>query len=218
MNKILFQILFALCIVYGLEAQQQITEGTLTYVIQVDKENTKTSLGDMLDGAKNVVYLKGNNSRLEFISTLGVQTTIIDGKSKNVTVLKEFGKVKYLIKMTSDEWKIANKKHENIQFEFVDETKTIAGYLCHKAIGRLKDGSKFTVYYTKELAPTNYEFLYLNKGLPGLAMEYESSMVTTKVVITISSINFDPIPYSKFQIPTSGYRVLSFEESMNLSK
>ncbi len=49
-----------------------------------------------------------------------------------------------------------------------DEYKTIAGYKCQKAIGKLSDTSTFTVYFTKDLEPINKDFQYLNKNLPGL--------------------------------------------------
>ncbi len=75
------------------------------------------------------------------------------------------------------------------------------------------DGTTFTVYYTKDLLPVNKDFQYLNKNLPGLAMQYEASLGKTMVTYTVSSINFNPVPLSKFDIPKSGYRVMSYEES-----
>src|SRR6185503_11168211 len=112
--------------------------------------------------------LKGNSSRSEMISTLGTQSTIVDGKSGGVTVLKDYGEQKYMIRMTGVEWKESNKKYEDVSFTYVEEYKTIAGYKCQKAIGRLKDTTTFTVYFTRELVPVNKDFQYLNKNLPGL--------------------------------------------------
>jgi hypothetical protein len=44
-------------------------------------------------------------------------------------------------------------------------------------------------------------------------MQYEASIGKMMVTYTVSSINFDPIPQTKFDLPKSGYRVMTYEES-----
>jgi GLPGLI family protein len=194
--------------------QKKITEATITYDIVINSENSAPKATDLLDGATSVIFLKGNSSRSEMISTLGTQSTIIDGKSGKVTVLKDYGEQKYMITMSPENWKSSNKKYEGIAFTYENEFKTIAGYNCQKAVGKLADGSSFTVYFTKDLIPVNKDFQYLNKNLPGLAMQYEATMGKLKVTYTVSSINFNLVPAAKFDLPKSGYRVMSYEESM----
>lgn len=147
------------------------------------------------------------------ISSLGTQSTIIDGAKDAIFILKEYGEQKYLIQLSAANWKDANKRSENVQFSFVDETKTILGYKCSKAIGKLSDGSTFTVWYTTDLIPENNDFQYVNKSLPGLAMEYESVVGNLKVTYTVSKISTDAVPAAKFDIPKTGFRVLTYEES-----
>ncbi len=194
-------------------AQRRLTEATISYDIVINTSNAKPQAADLLDGATSVIYLKGNSSRSEMLSSLGTQSTIIDGKSGNVTVLKEYGEQKYMIQMTPDNWKQSNKKYEGISFTYVEEYKTIAGYNCQKAIGKLADGSVFNVYFTKDLVPANKDFQYLNKNLPGLALQYEASLGKMMVTYTVSSISFNPVPQTKFDLPKSGYRVMTYEES-----
>ncbi len=146
-------------------------------------------------------------------SSLGTQATIIDGKTGDVTVLKDYGEQKYMIKMTPANWQQSNKKYEGINFTYLNEYKTIAGYNCQKATGNLSDGSTFTVYFTKELLPVNKDFQYLNKNLPGLALQYEATLGKMMVTYTVSTINFNPISQSKLDLPKSGYRVMTYEES-----
>src|SRR5690606_23950154 len=145
---------------------------------------------DMLDGAVNMVYLKGNSSRSEMISTLGSQSTIVDGKSGKVTILKEYGDKKYMINLTPENWKASNQRYENVKFTYEEEYKTIAGYNCQKAVGVMKDGTRFTVYFTRDLLPVNKDFQYLNRDLPGLAMQYEATTGSRKVTYTVSNISF----------------------------
>ena len=197
----------------GATAQKRLTEATISYDIVINTNNTAPQAADLLDGATSVIYLKGNSSRSEMISSLGTQATIIDAKSGTVTVLKDYGEQRYMINMTPANWKESNKKYENINFTYVDEYKTIAGYNAQKAIGKLSDGTSFTVYFTRELVPMNKDFQYLNRNLPGLALQYEAAMGKMMVTYTVSAINFNPVPAMKFDLPKTGYRVMSYEES-----
>jgi len=194
-------------------AQKAITEATISYDIVISNSNPNPQIADLLDGATSVVYLKGPSSRSEMISSLGTQSTIIDGKSGNVTVLKDYGEQKYMITMTPANWKESNKKYEGVNFGFIDEYKTIAGYKCQKATGKLADGTTFTVFFTRDLIPQNKDFQYLNKNLPRLALQYEASFGKLLVTYTVSNINFNPVPVAKFDLPKAGYRVMTYDES-----
>jgi GLPGLI family protein len=215
MKKIISVALVALAVLPSVQlmAQRRLTEATISYDIVINTSNSTPQTADLLDGATSVIYLKGSSSRSEMTSSLGSQATIIDGKSGNVTVLKDYGEQKYMIQMTPDNWKQSNKKYEGISFTYLNEFKTIAGYNCQKAIGKLSDSSTFNVYFTKELLPANKDFQYLNKNLPGLALQYEASLGKMMVTYTVSTISFNPVPQTKFVLPKSGYRVMTYEES-----
>jgi len=214
-KNIISAVLSLTALVFSLQlsAQKKLTEATISYDIVINTSNAKPQAADLLDGATSVIYLKGNSSRSEMVSSLGTQATIIDGKSGNVTVLKEYGEQKYMIQMTPDNWKQSNSKYEGITFTYLDEYKTIAGYNCQKAVGKLSDGSVFNVFFTKDLLPSNKDFQYLNKNLPGLALQYEATLGKMMVTYTVSSISFNPVAQSKFDLPKSGYRVMTYEES-----
>src|SRR6476660_5329340 len=197
----------------ALFAQKKISEGTFSYDIVINTNSAKTQAADFLDGATSTVYLKGPKSRVEIVSSLGTQSTIIDGTKNTVTVLKEFGEQKFLINMTPDEYRAANEKQANVAFTYANDEKTILGYKCKKAIGKLPSGATFTVWYTPDLIPENKEYQYMNRDLPGLAMEYESSIGKTQVTYTVSKISLSPVPASKFDIPKTGYRVMTYKES-----
>lgn len=195
------------------QTPRKLTEATIAYDIVINTSNAKPQAADLLDGATSVIYLKGNSSRSEMVSSLGTQATIIDGKTGNVAILKEYGEQRYMIQMTPDNWKQSNKKYEGVSFVYTKEYKNIAGYNCEKAIGKLSDSTSFTVYFTRELTPVNKDFQYLNKNLPGLAMQYEATMGKMMVTYTVSTINFNPVPQAKLDIPKAGYRVMTYEES-----
>jgi GLPGLI family protein len=194
-------------------SQKRLTEGTIVYNLVVNTSDSTLKLADGLDGATNTVYIKGKLSRSEFVSIYGTQTTIIDNKSKNVTLLKEYGGKKYMITLLPKDWAETNKKYDSVSFSFENDYKTIAGYNCRKAIGRLQSGETFIVYFTTDLLPDNQEFQYSNKNLPGLALEYETNIGNKKAVFTAASVSFNPVPIAKFDLPKSGFRVITYEES-----
>lgn len=196
--------------------QKILSEGKITYDLLVQTGSKEPQLADMFDGVTSVLYLKGSQSRMEMTTPLGTTITLFDTRNNSGVVLKEYGNQKLLIHMNAEDWSDLNKKYEGIVFVPQKETKKIAGYDCQKAIAKLKNGSSFTVFYTQELVTENKEYDYQFKTLPGLPLEYESSVGNLKVKYTVSQISFDPVPMQKFSIPSSGYRELSYQESKQL--
>ena len=217
LGKILTVLLCFLCVLH-VEGQKRITEGTISYDIVVNTGNSNPSIADMFNGATSIVYLKGYQTRFERVSSLGVESTIVDGKTGNVNVLKEYGEQKYMITMTPVNWKDANKKYEGIVFKYEDVYKEIAGYKCQKAVSTMKDGTTINVFFTKDLVANNREFEYAYKSLPGLAMEYETTIGNLKVTYTVSKVSFNIVPAAKFELPKTGFRVMTYEESNNAGK
>ncbi|HEX6334850.1 MAG TPA: DUF4412 domain-containing protein [Flavisolibacter sp.] len=194
--------------------QKKLTDGTINYDIVINTGSDKPQNADFLDGATSVVYIKGNKTRSEMVSPLGTQSTIIDGAKNAITILKEYGEQRYMINLTPADWKDANRKYEDVAFTYDPEaTRTILGYKCKKATGTMSDGTTFTVWYTTDLLLENKDFQYANRNLPGLALEYETNMGNMKVTYTVSKISFNPVPAAKFDLPKSGYRVMTYKES-----
>lgn len=192
--------------------QKKLTEATIYYDIVVSTDNNAPQKADMLDGSTNIISVKGHLNRSEFVSALGSQVTIYNDKTGTATNIKDYGKKKFLITYSVPEWKLSNKRYEGVTYKIENEFKTIAGYHCQKAVGKLVDGTVFTVFFTKELVPASTNFQSINKGLPGLAMQYDAARGSDKVTFTVSNIEFTPVPLAKFDIPKTGYRVMSFTE------
>jgi GLPGLI family protein len=212
-EKSLILFVLLLFFIVPLVAQKNFSEGSIVYNVVVNTNDPNPKLADGFDGATNTIYIKGKLSRSELVSVFGTQSTIIDGRTGNVDVLKEYGEKKYMIRMTPSDWIEANQKYDSVIFTYQDEYKTIAGYKCRKAIGKLKNGESFIVYYTTELIPENQNFQYSNRTLPGLALEYESNLGKNKVIFSASKISFDPVPASKFDLPKTGFRIMTYKES-----
>ena len=198
---------------FTLDAQKVISEGTLVYNISIQTGSNEPKMADMLDGATTAIYIKGSQSRSDLVSGLGSEITIYDSKKGSGVILKDYSGQKLMITLTKEDWDKKNSKYEGITFETTNESLEIAGYNCKKAIAKLKDGSSFVVYYTSELevADKNYDTQF--KNLPGLALQYEWQSGKMRFKYTLSKINFDAVPASKFDIPKSGYRVITYAET-----
>lgn len=195
------------------KSQKVLTEGTLVYNMSIQTGSKEPNMADMLDGATTTIYIKNTQTRSEMISSLGSESTIHDSKIGTGVILKDYSGQKLMITLTRDDWEKKNKKYAGITYETTKETIVIAGYTCIKAIAKLVDGTSFVVYYSPDLKVANTEYDYPFKTLPGLAMQYEWQSGKTKFKYTLSRISFDQVASSKFEIPKSGYRVLTYEET-----
>jgi hypothetical protein len=80
-------------------------------------------------------------------------------------------------------------------------------------VATLKDGSVMTVYYSPDITLINKAFNPVFQQLQGLPVQYEFASGKLKFIYTLSSINYDPVAVSTFDLPKSGYRVMTYEES-----
>lgn len=194
-------------------AQKMLSEGMIQYDVSVQTGSNQPKMADMFDGAKATLLVKGSLTRSELNSALGKTTTIYDHKAGLGVVLKEYGAQKLLIKMDRNNWADKNSKYEGIMFTPTGETKNIAGFACERADARLTDGTGFSVYYTRDLVVENSDYDPQFRKLPGVALEYESVVGNLRVKYSASRISFDPVPVQRFDIPKSGYREMTYEES-----
>lgn len=197
----------------AVNAQKKVSDLSLTYDITVESAGDKPQMAQMFNGATTTVYIKAESHRTEMVNALGKSITIYNGKTNSAVVLKEYGNQKLLIRMTQADWKSSNSKFEGIKYTPSLETKTIAGYLCYKTTGTMADGTVFSVYYTKDIVPENNDYNPQFSGLDGLVLEYTFSVGKMKVVNTASQVRLNTISPAIFDIPKSGYREMTYEES-----
>lgn len=214
--KNILVLIISFCGAISLTAQKRISELTLVYDAKVTTGNAEPKMADAFDGATTTIYLKGNLSRSELVSALFSSTTVHDSKTGTAVVLREVSGQKLLIRMSSKDWQEKNARYAGITFKNTGETRDIAGYKCLKAEATMSDGSKFIVYYTPDIVPENKEYDYHFRNLNGLPLEYELTQRNLTIRYTVSKINLNPVPASKFDIPTSGYREMTFEESKKI--
>jgi hypothetical protein len=199
------------------EAQKSVSELTLVY------DYSSLPVGDSLPGrdtvqnATHTVYVKGNKSRSEISSSFFSSTTLFDVNSGFGVILREVNGQKLLIRMNPDNWAERNRMYDGIVYRNTGETREIAGYRCIKAVAQTRFGATITVYYTLEVIPENRQYDPMFRNLDGLPLEYELTNGKVRIRYRIARINLNPVPVSKFDVPSSGYREMNYEESKKMS-
>ena len=212
MKKLFFSVLLGLGFSIQLMAQARVVaDCTITYAINSEDANADKNVTESLKSSTKTVYIRGNDSRTDLTSPSFTQSLLYNKTTGNAVILREFGNNKFMTRLDHAKWVEENKKHEGMHVAYdANETKTILGYECKKATMQLKDGSSFIIYYATAIVPSVKEFEYQFKDIPGFVLEYESQEADNKKIkYTATKINLSPVMASKFDIPTSGYRLLN---------
>ena len=210
--RYLLNMVFLCCLVSSVFAQTRVVaECTVSYAIAVNNESQidKDAVA-LLKQSNKTVFIKGNNSRSDLTSPSFTQSLIYNKANGNAVILREIGANKFLTKIDAAKWLKQNEKFSDMLIQFTEEKKQILGYECKHAIIQLKDGSTFSVYYASTITPSVREFEYQFKDIPGFVLEYEAKDgYTQKITYTATKISFNPVSAAKFEIPTTGYRLLN---------
>ena len=208
-------LISALLLSFGNHAQAQKTlnEGTLIYNMAVETGSDAPKMADMLDGATTTVFIKGKQSRVELVSGLGSEASIYNAATQSGFILKDYSGQKLLITLTQKDWENNNKKYHGMMFENTGETSVISGFNCKKANAKLLNGTNFTVWYTTDISLGNKDYDPQFKTLPGLAVQYEMTSGKMKFKFTLTKVSYDAVSSLKFEMPKSGYRIMTFDET-----
>ncbi len=199
-------------------AQKILNDATLTYTISVQSTDGKTDLAKSLEGAVLTVYIKGMQSRTEMKSSLGMESTLFDNRSGKGAILKEYSGQKLMITMDRTNWNQKNNFYQSVNFKIDNSTQTMGSYTTKKATGSLPDGKMFTVNFTTDLIPGNKQYNNAFTQLQGLPVQYEILSGNLKFIYTLVKVDQELIPSSKFELPKSGYRIMSYDENQQLKK
>lgn len=140
---------------------------------------------------------------------------ITDGEKKEtITLIDMMGEKKYFKSTTTEIDEETNKNGAPV-IRYLEETKTIAGYVCKKAeyVTKDEDGNETvtTVYYNEELGGEALNYGGSFNGLKGFPMEYiinQGEIITT---FTVSEVVKGKVKATDFLIPTD-YVELTKEE------
>jgi GLPGLI family protein len=201
-----------------LAAQKIVNEATFNYNITIESVNDKTALSKSLQGASLTVYLKAGQSRSDMVSALGTESDYFDAKSGKGTILKQYSGQKLMITLTADNWNQKNSVNQAMKFTIESGEQEIAGFKCKKATGQSADGKTVVIFFSPDVVLANKKYDNAFPQLPGLPVQYELQSGQLKFKYTLSNINYEPVAAAKFEIPKTGYRVMTYQENQQLRK
>jgi GLPGLI family protein len=220
MKIALHNICFFMAVVFSLNvsAQKTLSEGVLTYSITIESANGEKKVANALNGATLTLYITKDKSRTEIVNTLGTEATFFDAKIGKGYLLREYSAQKLMITVNADNWAQKNKVNNNLVFKTDDETVSIAGYTCKKAMATTTDGKNYTVYFDPNITMANKTYNNAFPQLQGLPVQYELQSGNLIFKYTLSKNSTDGVAINKFETPKAGFRVMTFEENQQLKK
>lgn len=199
-------------------AQKVLTDGTFTYTISTEGSGEKTAAAKSLEGATSTLYIRGSQSRVDMSSSLGSESNIYDSKLARGAILKQYSGQKLMITLTSANWMQKNQLYQSVKFSIDNNVVEVAGFPCKKATGTAQGGKTFIIYFTPGIIIQNKQYDNAFAQLPGLPVQYEIESGKLRFKYTLSNVNYDPVPAAKFEIPKTGFRTMSYEETQQLRK
>jgi GLPGLI family protein len=182
-------------------------EGVVTYSVITDGgPSGQTSQKER----KIIMYIKGDKSKTVVGSGNHINTVIMDlNKPNEFILLMDANGRKYQLKNDT------TKKYPNPVIKYVDGTKIIQGYTCHKAEITTKISVNDTVliqedvYYTQDIlsGSHNREF----RGLKGFPLEWITKNRARNSTTTAISIDKKSLSDDEFSAPP-GYKLVTQEE------
>lgn len=207
--RILFLIFF-LATTFVVAGQKRLSEGSMVFLV-INLKARKPE-GDTLS---SIHYFKGANLRTDLIGKLGNAVTIYDTRETKGAIIRDFGSQRILIPLDQTAWEDRNSWFAHSAIEFMAQEQLLLGYPCKMARLTMANGAAIDVMYTSEVKLENTNTAFQFGDLPGLVLAYTYTKGDITVMYKPVSLNFDPVPIQKFDIPNSGYRLLDYKESKN---
>jgi GLPGLI family protein len=191
-------------------------EGVIYYDVTFPYEGNSLMLE--LFPKELVLEFKGKKMHSSIKSSYGVVATdfIIDHKEKSIVqMLKSFSE-RSVMSLKGDLVSKWLHQYPTVRIEYTNETDSIAGYLCKKAVAYFQNDSLPSVdlFYTKELDIEQSNWWNQFRGLEGFLMGYDIEQYGKRMRLRAREVSFQQVADDKFVVP-SNY-VTTDLEGMNM--
>jgi len=217
MKRILLIAVLLSAFIIELDAQKVISDATFKYSIVIRKTD-QDKKSNPLSKASYQLYIKGNQTRSDFVNNLGTETSYYNSKTEKGVILKEYSGQKLMINLTQNDWLIHNKVFKNLEFNFIKDEKQINETVCKTAIANLSEGEKLIVYYDPSVTIANNNYTIAFPSIPGLPIQFEKQSNGLSYIYTLESFSYEIVAATIFELPKSGYRVISYQDAIALKK
>lgn len=185
--------------------------GEVTYEISYeDLDDQIKAMESMLPKSMTVEMRDGMSKTIQ-PNAMGGETIVIvnNENGETLTLLNIMGN-KMAIKSNAND---KEDEEGNVEVEYTEETKEIAGYECKKAIATTEDGTEVIIYYTNELPSSSVSDNAYN--IDGFPMMIEMSQEMFTMITTVTKVEEKKMKKIVMEIP-EGYTEKTPEELKQL--
>lgn len=173
----------------------QMSEGYFQYSIQVQAIDTSLETrqnAQLLHDSKMEIYFADELSRVDFtMGRMYVSSIVIDKISNKAVTLTTGVMGKYAVENTADELnQEENFQDSNMVIVEMNETKEMLSYNCRKILVKT-NGKIITYWITDEIEINGSLGSFVNMGLPGFPMAFETVENGLKMEYLLSNIKFE---------------------------
>lgn len=214
MKNILTTALSAMFLLIFSAVSAQSFEGVIHYKITYDNLPAEMAGYESMLPSEATSTIKGHMVKMEQPLSMGMkQVTIMDNQAESGVLLMDMMGKKMAIVLDKESREKYEEEQEAPEFKYVDETKTIAGYKCKKALIEMpaeegQENVTLEIFYTDEI---DSEGMNQMKGLKGFPLQYSTSNGTFLMTLTADSVDKKTISEQAFAIP-DGYEHMTFDQ------
>ena len=198
--------MFAFLLLFSLSGMSQSFEGVIEMELIYNNLPAEMQAYKSMLPKETTTIIKGKNARIEKPGSMGTETVIIMNRDAEISyiLIDALGQKMYLKQAIDD---ADEEENEDVEVEYYNEEKTVAGYLCKRAEVTDEQGT-VTVWYTTEItSDASAEFAVL-KGYP---LEYTIETEGMEITIRAMDVREEKVDVELFRVP-EGYEEVSEEE------
>jgi len=204
--------LSALAVFFFGQLSAQSFEGEIHYTISWENLPEEMASMEAMLPKEATGTVKGHMYKFEQPQPMGgKQITIMDNEAESGVLLMDMMGQKKAVVLDKEQRDKMNPNPEDPEFQYMDETKEIAGYDCKKALMTMNSGEQevtLEIFYTDEIDNVG---LNQFEGLKGFPLQYSTSMGNFIMTLTADKVEEKKVSEEAFAVP-DGYEHISLEE------
>jgi GLPGLI family protein len=220
-----FAITLLFLLTAAISANAQFKEGHIEYKVTVESDSPNNeAMIAMFSNSKMNIYFKNQMTRTEIDMGFMMSMKVINNeKSGEILMLMGGNAGKKAVLSSASE--MDKTKSDSVMsalgnLQLINESKTILGYTCKKAILTNKDGTQISYWYTNEIVYNKKGNEIFDEQIPGVPLE----MMTTIGGMTMkwTAVSYDKTIENEtelfsMEIP-SGYEQVTYSEYLKFKR
>ena len=211
----IFILPFTLLFTVGCEnGEPAVYEGVITYDISYPRPIEDKWMEKLMPKEMEMQF-KNNNINTELTFGLGMIKIgyITNTEDKRFHQMLKFMRKRNVSHRSVKEVDELLSQVPNHKIELLTDTKTIAGFLCHKAMVKVEspnDPYIYDLWYTKEIKIKEPNWFTQFRSIPGVLMEYRLEKFNVVMHFTAIDVDNSEIKDAEFKVPDK-YKEISVD-------